>query len=304
MKISISTCGFGGLYTTPAELIEACKNTRFRHVDFSFSNFIDEENFIEKIKECAQKAKKYGIDFPMAHAPYKYNPHVDEDYFNKQISHMKLAFEACSILGIDRMTVHAGFSFSSSMEEMMQKNVRYYSALIPLAEKYNVKIMIENISEEIYKRQFVIETAENILDLKQRLNNHPLIKACWDTGHANTKGYDQYDNIKKLKGEVIGLHLQDNNGYNDDHMPLLMGTINFDEVMQGLIDIGYDGPFNMETKLFNPGNAWPNYRHKFTQSSGAESKLFDPDKELRYLSLDIMYKIAEYVLRKYNMEIE
>ena len=52
------------------------------------------------------------------------------------------------------------------------------------------------------------------------------------------------------------------------------------------------------------GGAWPNYRHKFTEQASAESKLFDPDEELRYLSLDVMYKIAEYVLRKYNIEIE
>ncbi len=304
MKISISTCAFGGLAHTPVAFIEACKKTRFKHFDFSFSNFIDDDSFIEEIKECAQKAKEYGIDFPMAHAPYKFNPHVDEDNFNKQIKHMELAFEACHILGIDRMTVHAGFAFSETMEEMMEKNVRYYSALIPMAEKYNVMIMIENISEEIYKRKFVIENAENILELKKMLNDHPLIKACWDTGHANTKGYDQYDNIKKLQGEVMGLHLQDNNGYNDDHMPLLMGTVNFDEVMKGLIDIGYDGPFNMETKLFNPGNAWPNYRHKFTEQSGAKARLFDPDEELRYFSIDIMYTVAEYILRKYNIDIE
>ncbi len=304
MKISISTCAFNGLFNKPVELVEACYKTKFRHIDLSFTNFIEDENFIENIKLCASKAKEYGIDFPMAHAPYKFNPNVDEENFQKQLKHMKLAFEACELLEVDRMTVHAGFAFSETREEMMQKNVKYFSELIPLAEKHNVKIMIENISEEIYKRKFVIENADNILELRKMLNDHPMIKACWDTGHANTKGLDQYDNIKKLKGEVIGLHLQDNNGYNDDHMPILMGTINFDEVMKALLDIGYDGPFNMETKLFNPGNAWPNYRHKFTEQSGATEILFNPDSELRYLSLDIMYKLAEYVLKKYNISVE
>ena len=70
------------------------------------------------------------------------------------------------------------------------------------------------------------------------------------------------------------------------------------------LDIDYDGPFNMETKLFNPGNAWPNYRHKITDQSGAQPILFDPDEELRYLSLDIMYKLAEYALKKYNIQVE
>ncbi len=304
MKISLSSCGFTGLCNTPKELIEACSKTKFRYIDFSFSNYINSENFIKEIEESADTAGKLGIGFTMAHAPYQYNPHANQEYFDIQVEQMKKAFEACSILGIDRMTVHSGFSCSKTREEMMQKNVRYYNAILPFAEKYNVKIMIENIAEEIYKRVFVIETAENILELKSMLNDHPLIKACWDTGHANTKGLDQYDNIVKLKGELCGLHLQDNNGYNDDHMPLLMGTVNFDEVMKGLLDIGYDGPFNMETKLFNGGKAWPNFRRNFTEQSNAEHLLFDPDTELKLYSVDIMYNIAEYILRKYNIGVD
>ena len=303
MKISLSSCGFSGLYNSPKELVEVCSKTKFRYIDFSFSNLVESENFIKEISECGDTAKKLGIGFTMAHAPYKYNPHTNQDYFDKQIEQMKNAFEGCSILGIDRMTVHSGFSCSKTREEMMQKNIKYYNAILPLAEKYNVKIMIENIAEEIYRRVFVIETAENILELKEMLGNHPLIKACWDTGHANTKGLDQYNNIAKLKGELCGLHLQDNNGYNDDHMPLLMGTVNFDEVMKGLIDIGYDGPFNMETKLFNSGKAWPNFRRGFSENSQAQSLLFDPDAELNFYSIDIMYNIAEYILKKYNIGV-
>ena len=304
MKISLSSCGFSGLYKNPKELIETCSKTKFKYIDFSFSDCIESEDFVREINECADTAEKLGIGFTMAHAPYKYNPHASQEHFDKQLEQMEKAFYGCNILGIDRMTVHSGFSYSKKREEMMQKNVKYYNAILPFAEKYNVKIMVENIAEEIYKRVFVIETAENILELKAMLNNHPLIKACWDTGHANTKALDQYDNITKLKGELCGLHLQDNNGYNDDHMPLLMGTVNFDEVMKGLIDVGYDGPFNMETKLFNQGNAWPNFRRGFTENSQAENLLFNPDRELKFYSIDIMYNVAAYILKKYNIGIE
>lgn len=304
MKISLSSCGFSGLYSSPKELVEACAKTKFRYIDFSFTGVVESENFFKDINECADTAKKMGIGFTMAHAPYNFNPNAGEENFDKQVEQMKKAFEGCGILGIDRMTVHSGFSCSKTRDEMMQKNLKYYNAILPYAEKYNVKIMVENIAEEIYRRVFVIETADNILELKEMLNNHPLIKACWDTGHANTKALDQYSNIKKLKGELVGLHLQDNNGYNDDHMPLLMGTINFDDVMKGLIEIGYDGPFNMETKLFNPGKAWPNFRRGFSPESKAESVLFDPDEELKYYSVDIMYNVAEYILKKYNIKCD
>ncbi len=306
MKISVSTSAFGGLANTAKGYIEACGKSKFRHMDFSLDNlFRNEADGIQKaIDEVGETASKFGIDFPMAHAPYKFNPCIDEENFNLQVEDMKKAMEACSRLGIDRVTVHSGFGYSENREEMMAKNIKYYNTVLPYAEKFNIMLMIENISEEIYKRPFVIETAENILELKAALNDHPLIRACWDTGHANTKALDQYDNISKLKGMLMGVHLQDNNGLNDDHMSLLMGTVNFDEAIKGMLDIGYDGPFNMEVHLFNNGNSWPNFRRKFTEQSGAQSFLFDPDPELKYLGIDLIYNTAEYILKKYNLEIE
>jgi sugar phosphate isomerase/epimerase len=306
MKISVSTSAFGGLANTAKGYIEACGRSKFRHMDFSLDNIFRNENeSIEKaIAEVAEAASLNGVDFTMAHAPYKFNPCIDQETFDAQVNDMRKALDACGMLGIDRVTVHSGFGYSENREEMMEKNIRYYNTILPFAEKNNVMLMIENISEEIYRRPFVIETADNILELKSKLNDHPLIKACWDTGHANTKALDQYDNIKKLDGMLMGVHLQDNNGINDDHMPLLMGTVNYDEVIKGLLDIGYDGPFNMEVHLFNAGNAWPNYRRKFTEQSGAKALLFDPDDELKYMGLDLIYDVAAYILRKYGLEVE
>ena len=304
MKLSTSVCAFGAMGNNPLELVQVCQKTRFKHLDFTFRNYLESDDYIEKYKEAKKLADDLGIDFPMIHAPYAYNPCADQESFDIQVEQMRRAFEVCSVLGVDRITVHSGFGFSETKEEMFEKNIQYYKKILPFAEDNGVMIMIENIAEEIYKRKFVVETAEDILFLKNALNGHPLINACWDTGHANTKALDQYDNIKKLGGILKGLHLQDNNGYNDDHMPLLLGTVNFDEVVQGLLDINYDGPFNLECHFINPGKSWPNYRRDFTEQSNAKPLVFDPDEELRFYSIDLIYHMAEYVMNKYNIEVE
>ena len=305
MKVSISTCAFGGLdIEDPVNLVEYCAKSKYRHMDLSFNNYQHIEDHIRTFSEVRETAEKLGIDFCMSHAPYRLNPSESEEKFDLQVNAMRKALESASILGIDRMTVHGGFAFCDEREQMFENNVKYFNAILPYAEKYNIALMIENISEEIVKRKFILEDADDLVKLKGMLNNHPLIKYCWDTGHANTKGLDQYSNIIKLGKDLWALHLQDNNGYNDDHMPMLMGTVNFDEVLKALVDVEYSGPFNFEARLFPGGNVWPNFRHKHTEASGAKSLLFDPDERLKLYSLDVMHDIALYALNKYNIEVE
>lgn len=42
------------------------------------------------------------------------------------------------------------------------------------------------------------------------------------------------------------LHLHDNYGTRDDHSMPYFGTIDWDEIMRALRDIGYEGTFNYE----------------------------------------------------------
>lgn len=311
MKISIATSALRPLFDgTPQSLIQAYEHTGFTHFDYGFDGFFDENSeyrdakFESGLHQVREQAEKQGADFVMAHAPYKYNPCRSGEEFEAQVSDTQKAIYACHVLGIDRLTVHAGFGFVENMEEMMKINHRYFQTILPVAEKYGVTLMVENIAEEIYKRRFVVENADTMLELKHRLGEHPLLRACWDTGHANVKNLDQYANLIKLKGELYGLHIQDNNGYQDDHMPPLMGTVNYDEVLQALLDIGYAGPFNLESHVFNNGKMWPNYRRAFTEGAGAQAKLFDPDRELRIYGVQMMYHLAEYILKKYNIPVE
>lgn len=309
MKLSVSTCATATVYPDYPQRLSAFANTnKFKHFDLSFPSFVAENNsdeFYEKfIKDVKAVCEKYNYDFTMAHCPYKYNPHDGEENFNRQIKDAQYAIKACAELNIDRMTVHAGFSFCENKDEMFEKNVIYFSSILPFAEKYNVFLMVENISEKIYKRQFVIETAEDIIHLRELLGNHNLIRACWDTGHANVNALDQYANIIKLKDLLFGLHIQDNNGYNDDHMVPLFGNVNYDDVMKALLDISYKGPFNLETKIFRSGKEWPNYRRPFNENSNAPQLLFAPNEYLVDYGVNIMYDVASYMMQRYNIEVE
>jgi len=72
---------------------------------------------------------------------------------------------------------------------------------------------------------------------------------CWDVGHANFGGYDQYEGIMTCGERLRVLHLHDNNGKDDLHIPAFQGTINWHEVMRALRDVKFAGELNFEVAV-------------------------------------------------------
>ena len=70
--------------------------------------------------------------------------------------------------------------------------------------------------------------------------------ACWDVGHANFGKHPQYESMTLLGKRIRVLHLHDNYGTRDDHSMPYFGTIDWEEIMRALRDIGYEGTFNYE----------------------------------------------------------
>lgn len=70
--------------------------------------------------------------------------------------------------------------------------------------------------------------------------------ACWDVGHAKFGKHPQYESMTLLGKRIRVLHLHDNYGTRDDHSMPYFGTIDWDEIMRALRDIGYEGTFNYE----------------------------------------------------------
>ena len=70
-----------------------------------------------------------------------------------------------------------------------------------------------------------------------------------DTGHANigSKGADRaLDFIKKFGNRIEHIHANDNMGKEDNHLPLGVGTVDFQQVIAALKSIGYDRTVTLE----------------------------------------------------------
>jgi sugar phosphate isomerase/epimerase len=96
------------------------------------------------------------------------------------------------------------------------------------------------------------EQLENIVAIMDRV---PLLRFHLDSGHAKLeRGYDRWhDYLERLGQKLLHVHLSENDGTSDQHLPLGASshqTTNWPEHLQKLKAIGYDGTITLE--VFSP----------------------------------------------------
>ena len=305
MRISTTTADFRGYCENTAQAVRAYEGTGFKHLDYSFykanyqgSPFMSDD-WMKEIVDASKEAEKLGFDFVQAHSP-------GNDYFRDDIETVIKgnirAIEACAYLGIDRIVVHSGRSDKYQLPDDMdayRKAVRgFYEALYPAMEKYNVRVLAENYTPSS-KNECSFYSGEDLAELVDYCN-HPLLGVCWDVGHANMINPDQYGDIVKLGERLCAVHIQDNMGTHDDHICPYMGTLDIDSVMRGLIDSGFaerNGVFTFECdNIVSRTGSWPNYRNEFGERVAAE-----PDINVKYAAVKLMYEVGKTILTKYGL---
>ena len=199
---------------------------------YSILNTEDAENYIEKL---GKQKKEFELEYIQAHAPYPKDylslpPLERKASDDSVIKAMKWAAE----LEIPHIVVHP---IKGSIDE----NVRYFSSLIEKQEK-PIRIAIENMEtrEEIWDADSLITIANEL---------QPFTGICLDTGHAHIAGEDIPSFIKKSGDLLIGTHIADNNGKEDQHLLPGFGTIAWEDVIKAFKE-SYSGYLNYECMYF------------------------------------------------------
>jgi sugar phosphate isomerase/epimerase len=175
----------------------------------------------------------------------------------------------------------------------MQRNKEFYSLFFDDMEKHGVNVLIEN-GCEINNLHYYLRTG---MEMREFLDyaNHPLLHACWDTGHAHMRNKEQYDCIKLLGDELYAVHINDNLGKSDSHIPPYFGSCNFDQVIQALLDIDFKRPFTFEV-----GNSLHNRRKEWIHNGIAINLLGQVPLHLKQQAVALVYQIGKYMLEQYD----
>ena len=300
MKIATSTSDFGFYCNNDSDRIRELYRAGFRYIDLSMYSFTPDSLYMsdgwrDEIKKIKNLADELGMTFVQAHSQGGDPLCADESKVKVLLDATVRSIEICCELGIKNTVVHSGTKRGIGKEEFFELNREFYKGLVPAMEENGVNVLIENSTAANMRDMYFINTGKDMREFIEYFD-HPMLHACWDTGHGNCEG-EQYDQIVALGEELYAIHYNDNRGKMDEHMIPFLGTLNHDEIMHALIDVGYKGYFTLECESsLVKKKSWPQSRRKYE----LDERLINPQLFMQRKLEELMYESAEYILSSYG----
>ncbi|MBP3329599.1 MAG: sugar phosphate isomerase/epimerase [Clostridia bacterium] len=214
------------------------------------------ENYMDLAKKIKAKADERGLKCYQAHAPFP-SAKKDDKVFNAGIKEKIIrSMEIAAFLGAEMIVVHPmqHLPYTMNAEKLYELNMAFYRSLIPYAEKFGIKIAVENMFQGDKNRDVCFDgVCADGREFKKYIDdlNSSYITGCLDLGHCGLCGREAQDMLRILGAERITcLHIHDNDYFKDKHtLPCTM-SMNWDEICKALAEIGYKGHFTFESDNF------------------------------------------------------
>jgi sugar phosphate isomerase/epimerase len=145
-------------------------------------------------------------------------------------------FEVFAGLGAEWVNVHISLGprlFPRA--DYVRWNADSFSRLAERAAGHGLKVMAEHPPD----------ASIGVADLRGMLAD-PRVGFHLDVGHANVGGDRLAGLLAAFGGRLAHVHLSDNRGQHDDHMPLGAGHIDYPNAVRQLKGTGYDGTITLE----------------------------------------------------------
>ncbi len=223
---------------------------------FFFSALGDRpEEAVEKVHRASQET---GIRVELCHLPFglKIDSTEEEIAQYNELSHK--AMDAAKLLGVDHAVIHPHVPIypidQFNEKEQHETVMRHLTPFAEHAAKIGLDLVVENMRNtrgpENIRRY--CSTPEELCAVVDPLG----LGVCWDFGHAHLKDVLPSEWLRYMGKRIKMLHVHDNYPYHDGHLVPFMGKINWQDAMQGLKAIGYQGLFNYEVASYRiPANA-------------------------------------------------
>ena len=255
MKIGISPSGFARF---GEERYAKLRAFGYECVDFDMANteagfyLLEREDLEKAIAHERQLAADAGMIFSQVHGPWRWPPSdVSEEDRAERLEKMRRSIRMTAKLGCKNWVVHPIMPFgidelgTEQATQTWEMNVEFMSKLLEVARECDVVICLENMPMP----NFSIGSPEAILRLVETMNDEHF-KICLDTGHVSVfPNLRLGDEVRRLGKKICVLHIHDNRGQRDEHLPPHAGIIDWGDFVLTLREIGFDGVFSLEIGL-------------------------------------------------------
>jgi len=156
-------------------------------------------------------------------------------------------FERCagifSALGAKIMNIHPCYFCPPAMRnDLISFHMESLPPIVEMAASYGLTLVLEN-----FKAPF-----DRVSTFKSLLTEVTGLKLHLDFGHSNF-GKDNHEPFCKELGEQLRhVHFSDNRARFDDHIPLGVGTVNWENAVNALQATGYNDTITLEIFCNDP----------------------------------------------------
>ena len=213
------------------------------------------ENWRDVCADLRAVMQKNNIAFNQAHTDFP-TWHSDSTEAENDARFARLTHEiaVCGELGIPHAIVHPAFYPFSRDGSHVERNIEFYRSLLPYAKEYHVKIAVENMYRHNRAGNAILPyTCADPVEFAHVLDSldSEWFIGCLDIGHVLLTGYELGYAIRTLGHERLhALHVHDVDYLHDLHTLPYQSRVPWDEVIDALRDIRYDGDLTLEADGF------------------------------------------------------
>ena len=263
MKIGLMSSGLDAINLSRKELSKKLRKIGYDAYDYTihykwatpnpiFSESRDK--WVNHFKEERKIIEGEGMCVAQTHATFRSDFDPDNiHYFTPMvIDQLKKEIEATAILGSKYIVVHPiNIAVKWNNKQLdFERNMTEFTKLAPILKEFSVKNGVENMftwdADSGRNCQTGCSTTEDMIRYLDGLNDREAFCNCLDIGHMNIHQINPADTIRALGDRLELIHAHDNNGNTDQHNPIGMGIIDWNDIASALKEINYKGVFSLE----------------------------------------------------------
>lgn len=208
---------------------------------------LPEPQFLALVKNTGDFLRQQGLQIAQAHAPMQGGPTGGTpEARQRHFEEVHKALKGCQALGCHLLAIHPLLPFGNDPAQdpdaVLGINMGFLGKAADYARFYNVTLCLENLPHD----HFPLSTPESVRNLVEDMDL-PNLKVCLDTGHCAMRGFPPGDAVRLIGPRLLQcLHVHDNDGHHDSHLPPGEGVIDWNDFRQALQDIHFQGALNLE----------------------------------------------------------
>lgn len=195
--------------------------------------------------EIREACAEHGAQFLHTHC-LTHNYFAADEASQRLNGWLARAFEATALLGARLTVMHpiAPPGREYDRAACLAANRDFFRRQAETAARFGIRIAVENMLSNrlfdggIYKRYCT--GSDELMELVEAVDCEN-VGVCVDVGHSHYMGEAPETCIARCAPRLWMLHLHDNDGFNDSHVPPYCGSMDWPSVYRALRTIGYNG---------------------------------------------------------------